>query len=74
MKKLSSLQSSLPQLITQVEEGDLKHRLYDLGVYPDQTIKMLKKAPFGDPLLVDVEGQTVMLRLSEADLISVVEK
>jgi len=74
MKKLSALHSSIPHLIKQVEESELKLRLYDLGIYPNQTLQMVKKAPLGDPMVVEVDGQLVMLRLSEADLITIQEK
>ena len=74
MKKLSSIRTELPHLIKEVEENELKNRLYDLGIYPNQTLQLVKRAPLGDPIVVDVEGQLVMLRQSEAELITIQEK
>ena len=74
MKKLSSIRTNLPHLVTQVEENELKNRLYDLGIYPSQTLQLIRRAPLGDPIVVDVEGQLVMLRQSEAELITIQEK
>ncbi len=73
MIKLSALQSTAPHTIREVEESELKHRLYDLGIYPNQNLQMVKRAPLGDPVVVEVEGQLVMLRLSEANLITIQE-
>ena len=73
MSKLSSSVSSTPKIIAHIEESDLKDRLYEMGVYPDQTIEVVRKAPFGDPLIVKVGGQLIMLRQNEADLITIKE-
>ncbi len=74
MKKLSSIRSNSTHLIKKVEEHVLKNRLYDLGIYPNQTLQVLNRAPLGDPLMVQVDGQLIMLRLSEAELITIQEK
>ena len=73
MSKLSSSLSSTPKIIAHIEESDLKDRLYEMGVYPDQMIEIVRKAPFGDPLIVKVGGQLIMLRQNEADLITIKE-
>ncbi|WP_424962898.1 FeoA family protein [Ekhidna sp.] len=73
MSKLSFSPSSTPQTIAHIEESDLKDRLYEMGVYPDQIIEIVRKAPFGDPLIVKVGGQLIMLRQNEADLITIKE-
>lgn len=73
MKKLTSQLADTSYIISQVEESDLKHRLYEMGIYPNQTIEVLRKAPFGDPMIVQVDGHLVMLRLEEAELILIHE-
>ncbi len=45
-----------------------------MGIYPNQELKLMNKAPLGDPLLVQVDGQLIMLRLNEAELIVMKEK
>lgn len=73
MSKLSSARPLSPHVIAQIEESDIKDRLYEMGIYPDQTIQVVRKAPFGDPLVVKVGGQEIMLRTSEAELITIKE-
>ena len=73
MSKLSSSLSSSAQTIIHIEESDLKDRLYEMGIYPNQTIQIVRKAPLGDPLIVKVGGQEIMLRVNEADLITIKE-
>ncbi len=72
--KLSSIRPNQPHSITHIEESDLKNRLYEMGIYPNQTVLMVNKAPFGDPLMFEVDGHLVMLRRNEAELISIEEK
>lgn len=57
-----------------MEDSSITHRLYDLGIYPGQTLKMLRKAPLGDPMIVEIDDQLVMLRLSETKLITIEKK
>lgn len=71
--RLSKIKSTNPHAILHIEESELKYRLYELGIYPDQTLQLINKAPFGDPLVVQVDGHLVMLRLNEAELITVQE-
>ncbi|EAY26325.1 FeoA family protein [Microscilla marina] len=45
--------------------------LTDMGLYPGKKVKILFKAPLGDPIAIDVEGYTLSLRLKEAALVQV---
>lgn len=40
-----------------------------MGIYPNQTIEVIRRTPFGDPIIVEVGGSLIMLRSDEADLI-----
>jgi len=44
-------------------EGGLRCRqcLGDLGVYPGETIKIIRSAPFAGPILAEVNGTKFML-------------
>ena len=42
-----------------------------MGLFPGKKIKLLFKAPFGDPIAIDVQGYTLALRRKEAALIAV---
>ena len=73
MKRVKSILPSKTHVITHVEESDVKDRLYEMGIYPNQTLKIVRKAPFGDPLIVEIDGQLIMLRQNEANLITIEE-
>ena len=45
-----------------------------MWLYPGKKVKLLFKAPLGDPIAIDVEGYTLGLRLEEAALIQVVNR
>lgn len=54
------------------EKGPARRRIMDMGVTPGAMIKVIKVAPFGDPIEVNVRGYELSLRKSEADQIQVV--
>ena len=47
----------------------LATRLADLGFCPGTRVQMLRRAPFGDPVLYELRGYQIALRQSEARLI-----
>lgn len=47
----------------------LTSRLQELGFIRGERIKLRGKAPFGEPLLVEVRGSTIALRKREAQCI-----
>jgi ferrous iron transport protein A len=51
--------------------GPLKRRLMDMGVLVGEEVKVLKVAPFGDPIEVTVKNYNLSLRKKEAEGISV---
>ena len=53
--------------------GAVRRRLIDMGITPGAEIRMLKKAPFGDPIEFELRGYTLSLRKSEASLILVTQ-
>ena len=46
-------------------------RLIEMGVIPGTEVTVLRAAPFGDPLQVDVRGCRLALRRTEAAAISI---
>lgn len=46
-------------------------RLMEMGVVPGVDVRVIKTAPFGDPLEVRVRGYSLAMRRSEADSIDV---
>ena len=52
-------------------ESTVMRRLMEMGVIPGVGIRMIKSAPFGDPLEVRVRGYRLALRKNEADAIEI---
>ena len=46
-------------------------RLMEMGVVPGVSVRVIKAAPFGDPIEVRVRGYNLAMRKSEADQIEV---
>lgn len=52
-------------------EGSLRQHLLDLGAIPGVPLKVIGKAPMGDPVEILIRGYTLSLRLDQASLIKV---
>ena len=48
-------------------------RLMEMGVVPGVKVKVIKSAPFGDPIQILVRGYNLAMRKNEADAIEVSE-
>lgn len=48
-------------------------RLAALGFLPGRRVRISRIAPLGDPISIEMEGQEISLRRTEADLIGVKE-
>ena len=53
-------------------EGRIKRRLFDMGITPGVEIMLRKRAPLGDPIEITLRGYELTLRLSEAQLVTMV--
>ena len=51
--------------------GRVTQRLLEMGVVPGVFLKVVKAAPFGDPIEVRLRGYSLAMRRSEADAIEV---
>lgn len=68
---LSNVQPGNLVYVQGVENGVLKPKLMEMGIVKGQPLFVLFKAPFGDPIAIDVNGYILSLRLDEARLINV---
>jgi ferrous iron transport protein A len=59
------------KVISVRENGAITRRLMEMGVVPGVAVKVIKAAPFGDPLEVRVRGYSLALRKNEAAAIEV---
>ncbi|NBX02332.1 ferrous iron transport protein A, partial [bacterium] len=48
-------------------ERAVDQRLMALGLLPGMVLKLVRRAPLGDPIAVEFGGQTVSLRMAEAE-------
>ena len=56
------------QVVSIGEKGPLKRRIMDMGITPGTAVKVIKTAPLGDPVEINVRGYELSLR-KEADRI-----
>jgi ferrous iron transport protein A len=49
----------------------ITRRLMEMGIVPGVSVRVVKSAPFGDPLEIRVRGYNLAMRKSEADSIEV---
>ena len=47
-------------------EGKIRRRLFDMGVTPGAQVPLIKKAPLGDPIEINLRGYELSLRKTEA--------
>ncbi len=52
-------------------EGRLRRRLLDMGITPNTSVYLRKKAPLGDPIEITIRGYELSLLKKEAELITV---
>ena len=53
------------------EKGPARRRLMDMGITPGVEIEIVKVAPLGDPIEVNLRGYELSLRKSEAEKIKI---
>lgn len=51
--------------------GAISKRLMEMGVVPGVSLRVVKSAPFGDPLEIRIRGYNLAMRQSEAEVIEV---
>lgn len=49
----------------------LRRRLLDMGLTPNTKVELIRTAPLGDPMQLDVRGYALTLRKADAKLIEV---
>lgn len=73
--RLSEAEVGRSYSVVKVEgPGHVRRRLMDLGLLPGAKLKVLRLAPLGDPLEVEVKGYSLSIRRSEASYVEVVEE
>lgn len=74
MKNISNLKINEVGVVKKVTaSGEFRRRIVDMGVIPGAKIKMIKSAPFGDPIQIKIHGYNLSIRKSEAEKIEIFE-
>jgi ferrous iron transport protein A len=55
------------KLVSLNPDQAVDQRLMALGLLPGMALKLVRRAPLGDPLAIEFGGQVVSLRLAEAE-------
>jgi ferrous iron transport protein A len=63
---LSELEPGATAVIDRVVAGAATRRLQDLGLLPRTQIRVLRRAPLGDPVEYELRGYRLCLRRSDA--------
>lgn len=71
MKTLAQAALHQPFTIRDIVDSSLKPKLLEMGLYAGKEVSILFKAPFGDPIAVDVDGYILSMRLNEACLVEI---
>ena len=53
--------------------GAVSKRLMEMGIVPGVKLRLVKAAPFGDPIEIRLRGYSLAVRKSEAEAIEVAE-
>jgi ferrous iron transport protein A len=53
------------------ERGTMRRRIMDMGLTPGISIKVIKVAPLGDPIEVNIRNYELSLRKDEAEQIQI---
>lgn len=69
LKELKIGQSG--RILTVGGQGALRQHFLDMGVIPGAKVKMIKLAPMGDPMELEIHGYELTLRLADAKQIEI---
>ena len=72
---MKSLRALVPgqrgRVVNLGEKGPVRRRLMDMGITPGVEIEIVKVAPLGDPIEINLRGYELSLRKSEAEQIKI---
>ncbi len=61
------------KVIKIVGNNPITRRLMEMGIIPGVSVRVVKTAPFGDPIEIRLRGYSLAMRKSEAETIEVSE-
>jgi ferrous iron transport protein A len=67
MAELAELTVGKAAQVSRIEgQDEIALRLLEMGLTPGTEVRLIGKAPLGDPIEIDVRGYRLSLRLAEA--------
>jgi len=73
-KKLSEIEPGTEVFVKRViGDKNLRKRIADMGIVKGTRIKVVRKAPLGDPVEFELKGYSLSLRKNEAENVYVEE-
>lgn len=74
-RSLAELEPGSEAVVVDVDEsGPISRRLLDLGLLPETHVKVLRRAPLGDPSVYELRGYRLCLRKVDAARVRVAER
>lgn len=71
---LANLEIGTTAKVKNVSGNDaISKRLMEMGIVPGVSLKVIKSAPFGDPIEIRVRGYNLAMRRNEAEAIEISE-
>ena len=71
MHSLNSIPNGVTVLVKNIKASDLKVKLLEMGFCEGKQLKVLYRAPFGDPMAINIGGYILSLRNEEAEQVEV---
>ncbi len=74
-ERLSDAPENLELKIVRINSRNpiVRRKLMDLGLLPGTKVKIIRRAPLGDPIEISVKGYQLSLRTCEAEHVIVTE-
>ena len=70
--KLSDIKVGEEARVTDIRvNGDIKRRLYDIGLIPGTIVKAVMQSPFGEPIAYNIRGSIIAIRKEDTSKILV---
>jgi ferrous iron transport protein A len=70
-KTLSDITNGSKVTVSEISQSKLRVKLMEMGVIKGRILTVLYRAPFGDPMAIDIDGYVLSLRKDEACLVDV---
>ena len=70
-KTLSDITNGSKVMVSEISQSKLRVKLMEMGVIKGRILTVLYRAPFGDPMAIDIDGYVLSLRKDEDCLVDV---